>query len=163
MSWASEGEITNNNNKSDAEEKVKLLTAHSQASQRPVYSQPSFSPSTTTTLPLLYNHDYKELRREAEILAEEQEIRGELYEGKKRDFTRRLQFVGAVMSGMEKGDFLQPPDTSLLQPTHDDVQVQLRQTLRREEVPVMFVRHEEDYPPGYFGESSSDNEESEDD
>jgi hypothetical protein len=160
MSWASEGLITT---KSHAEEKVKLLTAHSQSSQRSVYAHPSFSPSTTTTLPTLYNYDYNELRREADILAEEQEIRGELYEGKKRDFTRRLKFVGSVMSEMEKGDFLRPPDRTLLQPTHDDVQVQLRQTLRREEVPVMFVRHEEDFPPGYFGESSSDNEESEDD
>lgn len=119
--------------------------------------------TTTTPLPALYNYDYRELYREADILSEEQDIRQELYDGKKRDFERRVQYVGSVMAGMAEGKFLQPYDRSLLEPTHDAIQVQLRQTLKREDMPVMFVRHEEDFPPGYFGEESSEEEESEED
>lgn len=106
--------------------------------------------------------NYPEKYRELAVLQDQQDIRAEVYEGYRKDYDNHVKYVGSVMDAMSQGNFSTTiHDKNLLIPTHSHKVLQLMSRLRRETVPIMFVKHDEEGSDESGEETSESDEEEE--
>lgn len=104
--------------------------------------------------------NYGERYRELAVLLDQQEIRAEIYDGFRKDYDNHVTYVSSVMTAMAEGNFSTTiHDKKLLIPTHSHKVLQLMSRLRRETIPIMFVKHEADESSDDSSSESSDYDE----